>query len=364
MPPRLPGAHRIVRPLAGGRVAIYWYKTRGGVKLMQFDGASLDEALRAEHEGAQPLAAAYAEQPKSREDESQTLRSLIIKYRAAPDGFQKLADSTKANWRTSLDLIEAEFGSMPLRALESRQAGKRFIEWRDGFASTPRRADYHMQVLKRVLSWSVEKFLIKDSPVAGAKNLYSSSRAHLIVSSDELSRIMTHVTPEAATAIQLASLTGIRREDLVSLNWDHVQGNALVFTTGKSRGRKRVRVPLFGQAAKIVGDLREVRERCIAEGKVPAAHLLLTPKGTRWKPDSLTQAFVRAAKKANVDRHLHDLRGTAITQFAAAGLSNEEIADIVGWEVSSVSDIRKHYVDPATATEKVIERLEAAAKTG
>lgn len=364
MPPRLPGAHRVVRPLANGRVTIYWYKTRGGEKLMKFEGASLDEALRAEHEGAQALAAAYAERPKSHEPDSQTVRSLIVRYRAAPDGFQALAPSTQANWRKPLDIIEEEFGTMPLRALESRQAAKRFIEWRDTFASTPRRADYQMQVLKRVLSWSVEKYLIKESPIAGAKNLYKGSRAHLIVSPAELSSILRHVTPEAANAIQLAAHTAIRREDLVSLKWEHLDGNALVFATGKSGGKKRVRVPLYGQAAKIIADLREARERSIAEGKVPPAHILLTPKGTRWKPDSLTQAFIRAAKKANVDRHLHDLRGTAITQFAAAGLSNEEIADIVGWEVSSVSDIRKHYVDPATATQKVIERLEAVAKTG
>lgn len=364
MPPRLPGAHRVVRKLAGGRTSIYWYKTRGGEKMMQFDGASLDEALKAEHEGAQALAAAYAERPKNHEPDSQTVRSLIIRYRSAPDGLQALAASTQANWRRSLDLIEAEFGSMPLRALESRQAAKRFIEWRDRFASKPRRADYHMQVLKRVLSWSVEKYLIKESPIAGAKNIYKSSRAHLIVSPEELSSILQHVTPEASIAIQLAALTAIRREDLVSLKWEHLDGNALVFATGKSGGKKRVRVPLYGQAAKIIGDLREARERSIAEGKVPTAHILLTPKGTRWKPDSLTQAFARAAKKANVDRHLHDLRGTAITQFVAAGLSNEAIADIVGWEVSNVSNIRKHYVDPATATQMVIERLEAAAKTG
>jgi integrase len=363
MPPRLPGAHRVVRKLSGGRASIYWYKTRGGEKMMQFDGASLDEALRAEHEGAQALAAAYAEGPKAVGRDDQTVRGLIIQYRASP-AFQKLAESTKAEWRRCLDVIEAEFGTMPLKALESKAARTMFIKWRDGFAGTARSADYRMQVLKRIFSWGVENTSLTCNPVEGVEGIYRSKRADLIVSPSELDAIIQHVTPEASRAIRFAAATGIRREDLVSIRWDHVHGNFIRFATGKSGGRKTVVVPLFGAASEIVAELREARERCLAENKVPSAFLLLTAKGTPWKPDSLTQAFIRAAKQANVDRHLNDLRGTAITNFAVAGLTNEQIADIVGWEVNRVSNIRKHYVDPARMAELLIERLEGAAKTG
>lgn len=363
MPPRLPGAHRVVRRLADGRASIYWYKTRGGEKMMQFDGASLDEALKAEHEGAQALAAAYAKAPTSAGRDDQTIRGLIAQYRASP-AFQKLAEGTKAEWRRCLDCIEAEFGTMPLGALQSKGAKTAFLAWRDSFAETPRKADYQMQVLKRLFSWGVEYAIIKSNPVEGVGGIYRSKRADLIVSSTELDAILDHVTPEAEQAIRLAAATGIRREDLVSIKWDHVQGNFIRFATGKSRGRKVVVVPLFEDAERIVSDLRRARERAIAQNKVPSAYVLLTAKGTPWKPDSLTQAFIRAASKANVDRHLNDLRGTAITTFAAAGLSNEQIADIVGWEVNRVSNIRKHYVDPSTMAEMLIRRLEGAAKTG
>lgn len=45
------------------------------------------------------------------------------------------------------------------------------------------------------------------------------------------------------------------------------------------------------------------------------------------------------------DLHFHDLRGTAATRFYVAGLSEREIAEIMGWEEESVSRIIRRYVD-------------------
>ena len=42
--------------------------------------------------------------------------------------------------------------------------------------------------------------------------------------------------------------------------------------------------------------------------------------------------------------HFHDLRGTAATKFYVAGLSEREIAEIMGWEEESVRKIIRRYV--------------------
>lgn len=363
-PLKLPGTHRVRKQLADGRVAFYWYRFRGGDLLMKFEGANLKAALAAEASGAAALAAAYGKQPSRPEVVGLTVAALITRYKLAPTGFERLAPKTKANWRKSLDLIHEKFGRMPLQALGAKGAKKLFVAWRDGFQHTPRQADNHMTVLKRLFSWAVEVGEIEKSPVEGVPGIYRNDRASLIVEAHELAAILAKVTPVAARAIGLAAALGLRREDIISIKWADVHKNFIRFETGKSRGKKRVVVPLLGDAATIIEEARQHRKEIIAKGRVPPANVLLTQKGTAWRPDSLTQSFARAAATLGIDRTLNDLRGTAITRFAVAGFTNEQIADIVGWEVNRVSNIRKHYVDPSIVSEKLIDQLEWSHRTG
>ena len=65
--------------------------------------------------------------------------------------FAKLSSSSKRAYSMYLKLIEAEFGDMPLAALNDRHVRRDFLEWRDTLADTPRKADYAWTVLARVL---------------------------------------------------------------------------------------------------------------------------------------------------------------------------------------------------------------------
>ncbi|MDP1632508.1 MAG: tyrosine-type recombinase/integrase [Caulobacter sp.] len=360
----LPGTHRVLKRLAGGRIAIYRYRYRGGPLLMRFEGETLGAALRAERAGATSLAASYAEAARLPEKATTTLADIVANYKQAPDGLPKLAPSTQAHWRRSLDRIVVDLGTLPAKALASDAVKRVFLDWRNGFAKTPRQADYNMQVIKRVLSWAVENAVIKSNHAAGIRGLYRSDRADMIVEPDELRAILERTTPYAALAIRLAAATGMRREDLTKLQWRHVKEGYIQFETGKSRGRKTVLVPLFEDARLVLDILRGEREAKLSQGKVPSAFVLLSERGTPWVPNSLTQAFGRAAKELGIERDFNDLRGTAITRFYVNGLSDEMVADIVGWEIGKVRNIRKHYVDPSRVALGIIKQVEGAAKTG
>ena len=241
---------------------------------------------------------------------------------------------------------------------------KALIDWRDGYASTPRTADYHMTVLKRVLSWAVYEDLVDVNPAEGIKSIHRSTRAALIVPDRDLDRLLPLLTEHARRLVRFAAETGLRREDIVNLKWEHVHEDYVAFATGKSRGRKTVLVPLVAGARTAIQEARAEREAIIASGYVPPPNVFLTPARKRWKPDSVTNAFRRAALNVGLNRSFNDLRGTAITRFVIAGITDEQIADIVGWEVSRVRDIRKHYVDPATIAMGIAAKLEEARKTG
>jgi integrase len=330
---------------------------------MAFSGASLADAERNEAAGSQELLTAYAAKAVISRG-GDTIRSLVKLYREVPEGLQSLAPSTRSQWVRWLDRIEEDLGDFPLKLLKAKGARRTLTEWRDRFASTPRQADYAVQVLRRVLAVGVEREVIADNPAVGIKQLYRANRADVVLSDKELEAVLTKATPHARYAIRLAAATGLRRGDLVALRWDQVHGNRIELHTGKSRGRTFVIAPLVGDGAVVIEELRLERERQIAEGRVPSAFVLTTERKTAWLGPSLTQAFIRAAKDAEVSKAFHDLRGTAATRYIQSGFSSQEVATFLGWEHSRVDQILRRYVDPDRIAREAIERLEPRRVTG
>lgn len=359
----IPGTHRVKKRHANGRVTIYWYRHRGGPLMISFAGQSLADAERKELAGSKELLLAYAAKAHVSRDED-TLRSLVKLYREVPEGLSRLAPSTRAQWSRWLDRIETELGDFPLRLLKAKGAMAALTKWRDQYSSTPRHADYAVQVLRRVLAVGVRRELIDVNPAEGIEQLYRASRAEFVLSDEELEAVLAKVTPQARYAIRLAAATGLRRGDLIRLQWDQVLKNRIELSTGKSRGKTFVIAPLVGDGAVVIEELRLERERQIASGRVPSAFVLTTERGTPWLGPSLTQAFIRAAKDAGVSKALHDLRGTAATRYILNGFSPQEVASFLGWERGRVDQIIRRYVDPDRIAREAIARLEPGAVTG
>ena len=329
----LKGLHRV---RAKGR--IYWYAWRGGPRLVGQPGtpefvASYNEAI-AEH----------------RAPDATRFRSVIVAYRASPD-FQKLALSTKRQWSRWLDRIDEHFGELRTAQFDRTEKIRPIIrKWRSTYADKPRTADYAMQVLSRVLSYAVDPLgRIASNPAEGVKQLYSSSRAEIIWTDQEIAALKAANPVEIGQAVDLAAHTGLRLGDLLRLSWSHVGEHEIVLPTGKSNGKRAAVIPLYD-------DLRAI----LAGIPRKATTVLTSSKARPWTADGFGSSFNKAKARAGLserDLHFHDLRGTAATKFYKAGLSERVIAEIMGWEEQSVSRIIRRYVGRAAATQAAIEQL-------
>ncbi|WP_395944405.1 tyrosine-type recombinase/integrase [Brevundimonas sp.] len=324
----------------------------------------MQTARHAELAGVDELVKSYAASRVAGQKPTKTVHDLVVLYRGDPEGLPKLAKTTRAQWSPWLDKIDNQFGSLELRLLKAAGARNAIKRWRNSMADTPRKADYGIQVLRRVLSFGMEEGLVEANPAASFKKLHNVNRADQIVTDDELAAILAKATPRARHVIGLAAATGLRRGDLVELQWGQVRDDHLEVNTGKSSGRVTATVPLTPAARAIIDDLAEERRESVARGAIPSAFILTTEKGGKWLPASVTQAFIRAAAAAGVAKRLHDLRGTAATRLLLAGCTSFETAKIMGWEERSVDRILHRYVDPGAIARKVIERLAQAEVTG
>lgn len=363
------GLHKTQARRADGTVKTYWYAWKGGPRLEGEPGTRAFEA-------------AYREAVKRRglARYGDTLAGLAASYRGSPE-FADHADSTRKEWGRYLDMIqgtegELAIGSLPVEALSDPRVRRHLLAWRDQWRAAPRKADYAMQVLSAVLSWAVKRGLITTNVLLGHEGLYKSNRADLIWTDEEIARFVAAApSPEVGFIIRLACLTGLRRADLLRLEWSEVGDVAIFMTpakTSRRRNAKTATVPLLDETLELLAQIKaqqETRWEALAEAAahksrpipLPPTTVLSNTRGRRWSANGAEHQVVDTKHAAGIDKHLHDCRGTFATRLRLDGATTSEIADILGWEEARVERLLARYVDTDTVVRAFAERIRARA---
>jgi integrase len=346
----LPGIHRVRREHAGSFYE-YWYAWRGGPRILAAK-AKNPIALQRAVSKLLPDATETFKGLQSRTDDS-TLYSLITRYLEAMER-SSAAPRTKADRRKHLDIARAELGEMNIRLLGHQRARPTLLAWRDKRAKTPKTADAILGDLSTALNWAVERGEIAKNPVDKFPRIYSVDRSDVIWEPEQLAALLAVADDDVAHAVRLAALTGLRKGDLIALRWDAVKDDAIVRQTNKSRGRITAVIPL-------TEDLKAV----LAMIPRRADTVLTSSNGTPWKAPGhgLDTSFRKAktgAGESVTGLRFHDLRGTAATSFINAGISFENVAEIMGWKTSQVREIAKRYVSGRARGKGLLARISAA----
>lgn len=361
------GLHKVPVRLANGWTKVYWYAWRGGPRLAGEPGspefkAAYDAAIRAQRQSPT----------------DGTLAGLAAAYRASPE-FAGLAESTQAEWSRVLDRIRDKraplaIGALPVQVLSDPRVKTHLFAWRDQWKATPRKADYALQVLSAALTWADGHGMILSNVLLGHSTLYKSNRASVIWTVDEVARFKAAApSPEVGFIVRLACLTGLRRADLLRLEWSHVGDVAITIQPEKSSRRrqpKKVTIPLLDETLTLLDEIRrqqakrwqELIDLAKRKGRLapprPVA-VLTSTRGRRWSKDGAEHQVVDTKHTARIDKHLHDCRGTFATRLRLVGATNSEIADVLGWTEDRVERLLAIYVDTDAVVRAFAERLRA-----
>lgn len=360
----LPGLHR-VRTCTKTSVTEYWYAWRGGPQILKVKGRSDAEVDRLVSEQAADAVRAHQAKPAA---DTITLYGLITRYLTALDDMP-VADRTKRDLRKYLDKIRAELGELELKALEAKGARKFLITWRDRFKATPKVADERMKALSKVIAWAVDRGEVASNPIEGVDGLYTPpNRAELIWEPHQLDTLLKDGDPDFVDFVEVACHTGLRLGDLriVPLGavvQDKQIRDAIIFQTGKSNRRRTVVVP-------VTDELRVILERVVAQHQGKATTLLTSSRGRPWSEAGLETAIRRHRERALVRAQargqqtsgieglrIHDMRGTAATNYIRGGLDDADIATILGWKSDRVAEIRRRYVSGQEIGLAIVRRM-------
>lgn len=351
------GLHIVGKKRRGKSKVWYVYAWRGGPRIHTCEGT------RPKTTAALTDLAAEKRRELKRPADDISLATQIVLFKSSPE-FRRLAASTRANYSTWLSRIHAEFAETNLRMWQSRDLRGDVLDWRDKWADQPRSADEAIKVFNRLMNWIVDRGKLPVNILSGIDHLYDVDRSDLVWEAKHFAAFRPKASIEVMEGVELASLTGLRRGDLVKLPWGAIGQHAIVWHTGKSKGKVQITIPLLPEARALIERIRSRHEAEMAS-KPPAKRkplpdtVLSNSRWEPWQPGGFGSRFNDAKRAAGIDRHLHDLRGTFATRCMIAGLTDQEIANILGWNTVDVAAIRSKYVSDARVVVAIGERIAA-----
>jgi integrase len=335
---RLKGWFTTYKVLKSGQRAAYHYHRASGARL---HGAP----------GSPEFIADYAAAESLRRDRlAGKFASLLRDYLNSVE-VAELSSRTLQEYRRMLTTAEAEFGDMPVAALNDPRVRQDLLNWRERVAraSGEREADHRLSALSAMLTWAVERGRISANHLKGFKRIYHVDRSEIIWLPEHIERFMNNASIELQRALILALHTGQRESDLLQLSWADYDGKSLKLRPGKTRRKRTVGKLVEIPCTKALRQMLDGIER-------RSFSILTTKTGKPFKRRYFSRLWKETADRAGlmqttlpgheklVDLHFHDLRGTAVTLLSEAGSTPQQVATITGHSLKTVHRILERYL--------------------
>ena len=146
--------------------------------------------------------------------------------------------------------------------------------------------------------------------------LNNSEIEALLKACDELKVTSPHLRPIVETAL----LTGMRRNELLSLKWEQIR-NGFIYLTETKSGKAR-QIPINDRLAEVFKEVRRGNQ-------LKSPHVFCGPDGKRFF--EVKRSFASACRKAGIEAfRFHDLRHTFAGQLVMRGASLKAVQELLG----------------------------------
>lgn len=186
-----------------------------------------------------------------------------------------------------------------------------------------------------IFRWAIDRGICDANPLRTVARLSERGRKReTYLTAAEAQKLLAAAPDEVRPLLLCALATGMRRGEILSLNWSHVDLKERVLNVqpeNEKTGRGRA-VPMTQEMHEVLKQLAKQRVRRI-DGQEP---VFVMPDGERWDESSLRQEFlrIRAASKLPDEKRaalrFHDLRHTAASLMVTAGVPLYSVGKVLG----------------------------------
>jgi len=221
----------------------------------------------------------------------------------------------------------------------------------------PATLNMHRAMLHNIFEMAVKEGLISRNAVAATTTIPSSHKHQNILTGDEMERLLTAAQKYSQLSgnhyvyhiILLALATGMRRGELLALNWENVDpvANTLTISTNlvEITGKQVLDTPKTEGSRRTIAVEGGILKALKNDLWSPVGGLVFRLKTGRYIPFStLGRAFRLIVKQAGIHKtvRIHDLRHTHVTHLLAHGYDMKMVADRIGDDVRTVMQIYAH----------------------
>ena len=252
--------------------------------------------------------------------------------RIANHSFGELAEDYKA-WagrqsafsskKYFIDRLEKTLGRVPLRMFTTRMVEEMQTKMlADGLK--PSTVNRHMATLKHMFTKAVEWEMADEEGlkrVRRVKQLKENNRRLRYLSAEDCQALINACSDHLRPIVIMAIHTGMRREEILSLEWDkHVDLRHGFILLDKTKNGDRREIP-------IDRTLRETLQSLIR--RVDCPYVFLDSEGKRHK--DIRTAFHGACRRAGIkDFRFHDNRHTFASQMVMNGADLMTVKELLG----------------------------------
>jgi integrase len=254
------------------------------------------------------------------------------------------------------------------RFLKDVAAGKTSVDEKTGKHGRARvtggkgTASRTVGLLGGIFSFAVSESMRADNPVRGVKR-YADKKGERHLSPDEMATLgeaLSNAEAEgdnatAIAAIRLLILTGCRKSEILTLQWDHIDFERAFLRLPDSKTGAKI-VPLGAPALELLASLPRIDGNpYVIPGEIEGQHLIGIPR-----------VWERIRKRAKLDDvRLHDLRHSFASVGASAGMGLPIVGKLLGHRDPKTTARYAHIADdPAKAAADRIAGTIAAALDG
>lgn len=276
---------------------------------------------------------------------------VIDDYISFLDAEDRLAESTKGNWKRALLLASRSMGSLDIEVVRPALVQAHL----DGLADFPGKQSVAQAAIRSLEKWAIVRDKLQSSITIGTR-IIGSDGGHDPWTEDQIATAIKSARKDLSRVVSLAINTGQRGSDIVKMRWsdivtyDERQGvNVIQQKTGR-----QLWIPLTTEFSAEIATWE----------RRPPFFLILAPDGKPFNRTRLSHDWTyerndnpALASHKQSGLVLHGLRASTVIRLRKMGFTELEIASYIGMSPQMVARYSRHANQQKMALASV-ERLE------
>ncbi|MCP4373212.1 MAG: tyrosine-type recombinase/integrase [Deltaproteobacteria bacterium] len=269
--------------------------------------------------------------------QSKTFNDMMEKFMA--EHAPKVSRNTQSSYSTSLGHLVPYFGTSDLLSISPKMISRYKIVRKEEGAK-PASINIELAMLTKAFNLAAKEWeWLKENPASKVAKEKENNERDRWLTVDEEKRLLANSPEWLKEIIVFALNTGLRRTELLSLEWSRVDLERRTILLVKTKNGKPRTIPLNQNALSVLKKKSDGKVRSLKND-----YVFTSSEGTKIKFGRLARDFNKAIRKAGIEAFtFHSLRHTFCTRLAQEGIDLYKIAKLAGHKDIKMTQRYSHH---------------------